>query len=80
MDRNACMIWMMLCMEKNYIREQQHPEASEETVRTWRDDMFHACIQIGKLCGFTPQQSLYIFSDATDLWLDKHMKGEVINV
>ena len=80
MDRNTCMIWMMLRMEENYIREQQNPDASHEEISRWRDDMFTACLQTGKLCGFTPQQSLDIFSDAADLWIDKHMKEEVINV
>lgn len=76
MDRQTCVIWMMMRMEENYIREQQNPDASHDTIEKWRDDMFMACLQTGKLCGFTKQQSLDIFSAAADLWIDKHMTGD----
>lgn len=79
MNRNTCMIWMMRRIEENYLREQLNPDASHEEIEKWRDDMFTACMQTGKLCGFTRQQTLDIFSDAADCWIDEHME-EVINV
>lgn len=73
MDRQTCMVWMMMRIEENYLREQLNPDASHAEIEKWRDDMFMACLQTGKLCGFTRQQSLDIFSDAADRWIDDHM-------